>query len=434
MRFMRKLIALVTGLIVAAVAFVVWSQRSAIAPLDTASHLTFDKATVEAGARLAAIGNCDICHTAGNGPAYAGGRAIPTPFGTIYSTNITPDRATGIGAWPEEAFVRALRDGIARDGSHLYPAFPYDHYTKLSDGDIHALYAFLMTRAPVRQVARANTLSFPFNLRWTVAAWNLLGLDHTPLHNEPQKGPEWNRGAYLVEALGHCGSCHTPRNRIAAEETAVAFSGGTAEGWVAPALNAASPAPVPWDTEHLALYLQSGADTAHGAAAGPMLPITEDLARVDADDVHAIAVYIASLQGDVPAPRQQAGNAILAKASQPAALPVNAPFGDLGATLFAGACASCHAGGPLLEAPRGIDLSLSSAINASEPTNAIHILLDGIQPPEGRRGAWMPRFGPSFTDAQMAAVLAYLRAQGSRKPWAGLEQRIRDIRQGKVPS
>lgn len=429
----RWLIRVVIVLVLAGAVFVVATQHAEIAAVDAPAP-PFDKATIETGAHLAAIGNCDICHTAAGGSSYAGGRPIPTPFGTIYSTNITPDGETGIGGWSEPAFQRAMRTGIARDGTHLYPAFPYDHYTKLTDGDIHALYAFLMTRAPEQHVAPANDLRFPFNLRWTVAAWNLINLDPAPVPDDPQKGAEWNRGAYLVEGLGHCGSCHTPRNEIAAEEKSQAFSGGIGEGWYAPALNQASPAPVAWDADHLLAYLRTGADPAHGAAAGPMVPITEDLSRVPADDVRAIAVYVASLQGDVSAQRRQEGEALLAMASRPAAPPAAAPD-DLGATLFAGACASCHAGGPLLEPPRGVDLSLSTAIHAPDPTNAIHILLDGIQPPAEQRGAWMPRFGPSFTDAQAAAVLGYLRAQVGHKPaWPDLEQRVRDIRQGKVPS
>jgi mono/diheme cytochrome c family protein len=431
----RLLIRVVFVLVLAAAALFVTTRHAEIAALDAASRPAFDKAAIEAGARLAAIGNCDICHTVGGGPVYAGGRPIPTPFGTIYSTNITPDRDTGIGGWSEQAFQRAMRYGIARDGTHLYPAFPYDHYTKLTDGDIHALYAFLMTRAAVRRTTPANALRFPFNLRWTVAVWNLLNLDSTPAPHDPQKPADWNRGAYLVEALGHCGSCHTPRNEMAAEEKSQAFSGGIAEGWYAPALSSTSPAPVPWDADHLLTYLRYGSDPAHGAAGGPMAPITEDLSRAPADDVRAIAVYVASLQGDVPAQRRQEGEALLAKASRPAAPSAAAPPDDLGATLFAGACAGCHAGGPLLEPPRGIDLSLSTAIGAPDPTNAIHILLDGIQPPAEQRGPWMPRFGPSFTDAQAAAVLGYLRAQVGHKPaWPDLEQRIRDIRQGKVPS
>jgi mono/diheme cytochrome c family protein len=433
--FGRRLFArLLMALVLVLAALYVGTQHSAIAPVDAASRPAFDNAAIETGAGLAAIGNCDICHTAAGGPAYAGGRPIPTPFGTIYSTNITPDRDTGIGGWSEPAFQRAMRTGIARDGTHLYPAFPYDHYTKLTDADIHALYAFLMTRAPERKTAPANELRFPFNLRWTVGAWNLLNLDSTPAPHDPQKDADWNRGAYLVEGLGHCGSCHTPRNEIAAEEKSRAFAGGIGEGWYAPALNQASPAPVPWEADHLFAYLRTGADPAHGAAAGPMAPITGDLSRAAEEDVRAIAFYVASLQGDVPAQRRQDGEVLVDKASRPAAPPA-APSNDLGATLFAGACASCHLGGPMLEPPRGVDLTLSTAIGAPDPTNAIHILLDGIQPPAEQRGPWMPRFGPSFTDAQAAAVLGYLRAQMGRKPaWPDLEQRVRDIRQGKVPS
>lgn len=435
MRAGRILVAVVILLVLAVAAFLLWSQQPEIAAADISTHREFEPATIAAGAQLAAIGNCDVCHTVADGPPYAGARPIPTPFGTIYSSNITPDPETGIGRWPEAALRRALRDGISRDGTHLYPAFPYDHYTKLSDGDIHALYAFLMTRAPVYNHPPPNQLGFPFDQRWIMAGWNLLNLDRTPVRDNPQRDAGWNRGAYLAEALGHCGSCHTPRNWLAAEQKGAAYSGGTGEGWVAPALNAASPAPVAWDREHLLTYLKDGMDPIHGAAAGPMEPITEDLSRVDEVDARAIATYIESLQGDVPPQRRAAAAQLLAQVTHRVAQPVSFQSNDLGATLFAGACAGCHTGGPPLEPPRGIDLALSSAINAPDPTDAIRIVLEGIRPPPEQRGPWMPGFAGAFTDVQLTALLAHLRAQDSHRPaWRNLEGRIRDIREGKTPS
>ena len=170
------------------------------------------------GARLAAIGNCNVCHTAPGGAPFAGGLALPTPFGTIQSTNITPDPATGIGRWSETAFVRAMREGVDREGRHLYPAFPYDHFTRVTDQDNRALYAYLMTRRPIQASPPPNDLRFPFDQRILLAGWKMLYLRQGPLAIETDRSPEWNRGRYLVEGLGHCGACHTPRDGLGAEQ------------------------------------------------------------------------------------------------------------------------------------------------------------------------------------------------------------------------
>jgi mono/diheme cytochrome c family protein len=219
-RLLRIALALGVLLIVAAGAFVLWSQRSEIAAIEPPQRAAFDRALIEKGARLAAIGNCAVCHTVPGGPPYAGARSIPTPLGTIYSTNITPDAETGIAHWPEDAFRRAMREGIARDGRHLYPAFPYDHYARATDEDIGALYAFVMTCPPVSQRASPNALPFPFNQRWGLAFWNLLYLNGAPFRPDPQQSADWNRGAYLVTGSGIAatairhGTCWGRRRRV----------------------------------------------------------------------------------------------------------------------------------------------------------------------------------------------------------------------------
>jgi len=242
-RVLRLLSIVVILLIVAAAGFALWSRRPEIAAIEPPPSQVFSRQQIEKGAELAALGDCNICHTVSGAAAYAGGRPMPTPFGTIYSTNITPDPQTGIGRWSEEAFRRAMREGIARDGRHLYPAFPYDHFTHARDDDLNALYAFVMTRQPVANPPQDDRLSFPFNQRWLLAFWNLFYLDTTRIEPDPRHDAQWNRGAYLVEGLGHCGDCHTPRNLLGAEESGLALAGGEAEGWSAPALNTASPAP-----------------------------------------------------------------------------------------------------------------------------------------------------------------------------------------------
>src|SRR6478736_8208741 len=195
----------------AAAAFAI-AWRPAIAAVEPPSPQSFDAALVKKGRDLAAIGNCNDCHTVRGGRNFAGGLAVPTPFGTIYSSNITPDAETGIGRWSEAAFRRAMQSGVNRDGRHLYPTFPYDHFTHVSDEDDRALYAYLMTRPPVHAPARANALAFPFDQRALVAGWKLLFLRHGSYQADATKPAAWNRGAYLVEGLAHCGACHTPRN------------------------------------------------------------------------------------------------------------------------------------------------------------------------------------------------------------------------------
>ncbi|HWI26527.1 MAG TPA: cytochrome c [Stellaceae bacterium] len=430
----RLILGLLILVVLALAGFLIWSSRPEIVAINPPEEPQFDPAQIAKGAELAAIGNCALCHTMPGGAPYAGGRAIPTPFGTVYSSNITPDPATGIGRWSEAAFRRALRDGVARRGTYLYPAFPYDHYTRLSDGDIAALYAFQMTRVPVERRTPRAALPFPLSIRRLVAFWDLLYLDRSPFRADPKESAAWNRGAYLAAGLGHCGDCHTPRNFLGAEETAKALSGGEAEGWQGFALNAASPAPVPWNAEQLFAYLSHGEDAAHGAAAGPMRPVTQDLAQATAQDVRAIAIYVASLRGPVSDAKRQRADALAARARRPAS-ETAAASGDLGALLFAGACARCHQGGPSLVPPRGIDLALSSVVSAPDPGNAIFIILDGIHPEEGQRGPSMPGFSGSFTDQQMAALLRYLRARYSdRGPWQTLDSRIHDIRQSRERS
>ena len=217
----------------------------AIAPVT--SHAAFPPEQIARGAELAAIGDCAVCHTAAGGRPYAGGRGVPTPFGTVYATNITPDPDTGIGQWSEAAFQRAMRDGIDRSGHHLYPVLPYPHFTRASDDDIAAMYAFLMTRAAVHANAPPDRLPFPFDNRFLLAGWNLLYLSPGPWHPEPAHDAAWNRGDYLVEAIGHCGACHTPHNALGAEKDAQTLAGGEAENWYAPPLQAASPATQPLD-------------------------------------------------------------------------------------------------------------------------------------------------------------------------------------------
>ena len=282
---------------------------------DRASRAAaFDAALVKRGRDLAAIGNCNDCHTVRGGRSFAGGLPVPTPFGTIFSSNITPDAETGIGRWSEAAFRRAMRSGVNREGQHLYPTFPYDHFTNVSDEDDRALYAFLMTRQPVRAPARENQLSFPFNQRFAIAGWKLLFLRHDTYQPDPSQSAEWNRGAYLVEGLAHCGACHTPRNALGAERNSAQFAGGDVDNWHAYALNDQSHAPVPWDADALFAYLRDGWHPDHGTARGPMAEVVSNLSSVPSSDVRAIAVYMAGVSGTPTPDRKRQGEAALEQA------------------------------------------------------------------------------------------------------------------------
>ena len=407
---------------------VVW--RPAISAIEPPPPQSFDPALVKRGRDLAAIGNCNDCHTLRGGKAFAGGLPVPTPFGTIYSSNITPDPDTGIGRWSEAAFRRAMRSGVDRAGQHLYPTFPYDHFTNVDDEDDRALYAFLMTREPVHAPARANQLPFPLNQRFVVAGWKLLFLRRGTYQSDSTQSAEWNRGAYLVEGLAHCGACHTPRNVLGAERRSAEFSGGDVDNWHAYAINARSPAPVPWDAEALFSYLRQGWHPDHGVARGPMAEVISNLSSVPASEVHAIAVYMTSVFGPAPPDRLRQASEMRAQiGSSPVQL---APANAAGALIYAAACAMCHETGRPLPYG-GVNLGLSTAISAPDPRNVANIVLSGIPPVEGERSPIMPDFASSMNDEQISVLLNYLRARFSNQPaWTGVEKTVRDARRSQT--
>lgn len=432
MRRARVVIAAAAIGIVGAGAALFYAWQPALAPITPPAPATFDQALVRRGAELALLGDCQTCHTAPGGRTFAGSLAMPTPFGTIYSTNITPDPETGIGQWSEAAFARALREGVDREGRHLYPAFPYDHFTLISDDDVRALYAFFMSREPVTSTPPPNALPFPINVRLVLAGWKLLFLDRGRFEPAPSRDQLWNRGKYLVEGLGHCGGCHTPRNVMGAEKTSRAFAGGEAEGWRAYALGAASQAPTPWNEAALAQYLSRGFHPLHGVARGPMAPVVANLAQVSQQDIIAMARYMASLskpeaaeanaQPAQPLPEQGPGIVPQSAGSQ-APTPV-AGTAD-GAGIYATACASCHASDRPL--PLGaIRLSLSTAITDDSPDNLINIILSGIPASNGTAGPIMPSFSSAMSAGQISDLARYLRSSfTTAAPWADVDDTVR---------
>lgn len=424
------LLALLVVLALAAAAALAW--RRELPATEPPPAGSFDRQLVQRGSQLASAGNCLACHTAPGGQPFAGGLAMSTPFGTIYSTNITPDPDTGIGRWSQQAFDRSMREGVDRRGSHLYPAFPYTHFARVTDEDLRALYAYLMTRTPVQAQAPANELVFPLGFRPLLAGWKMLFLERGVYRPDPAQSPEWNRGAYLAQGLGHCSACHSPRNALGAERRGEHLGGGLSQGWYAPALDASAESPLPWTVAHLTEYLRTGIAPNHPIAAGPMQDVVRSLARVPEEDVRAIAVYIHATLGPANAAKEAQAQANLERAWSvvPAQGRDADPAMQLGASVYRTACAGCHAVGRELSSGTALQLPLATALYAPTPASLIRIVREGIRPPEGEPGRWMPGFAGALTDEQMTALLQYLRrAAADAPPWDDLAGEVRKARQ-----
>ncbi|HWI10192.1 MAG TPA: molybdopterin cofactor-binding domain-containing protein, partial [Burkholderiaceae bacterium] len=409
--------ALAAGAIGVGVALLGW--RAAIAPIAPGSGNVYTAATIAKGRVLAAAGNCIVCHTAPGGTPNAGGRAMATPFGTVYTTNLTPDPATGIGTWSFSAFQRAMREGISRDGHHLYPAFPYTAFTRMTDEDLTALYAYLMAQAPVAAAVPDTALAFPFNLRPLMAAWNALYLAPGPSAAVATRSAEWMRGAYLVDGVGHCGACHSARNALGAEQGGSAYLGGAmVDGWEAPPLTSLSHAPVRWTGDELYRYLRFGHSAEHGSASGPMAPVVRQLAQLPEADVRAMAVYLASFNtASAGAPTAAA---LVAQSGTRAAAALPGPA----QRLFTTACGACHhdGAGPQLLG-QNIPLALNTKLHSARPDNLLRVMLEGVREPASRELGFMPAFRDAFDDAQLAQLAAHLRERfAPDKPaWLDLE-------------
>jgi nicotinate dehydrogenase subunit B len=402
-----------------------------IAPIAAPDPSTYSTETIAKGKLLAALGDCAVCHTKANGVINAGGRAIETPFGIIYSTNITPDAETGIGGWSYPAFERAMREGIHRDGRHLYPAFPYNHFAKTADADLQALYAYLMAQPAVKSVSPETKLAFPFNLRPLMAGWNALFHDSATFAPDATQSAAWNRGAYLVEGLGHCGACHSPRNALGAEKAEAYLAGGFAEGWEAPPLTSLSQAPIPWSEDELFAYLRTGESRFHGTAAGPMAPVVKELAALPDDDIRAMAVYLGSFNDNAINKAEQEVLAAKLETST-GTRAVSASFA--GARLYDGGCAVCHkvGGAPLFGSKPS--LALNSNLHSAVPDNLIQVILHGIASPVSSDLGYMPGFKDSFNDRQIAELVSYLRRQFApeKPPWTGVDAAIGRARQANL--
>lgn len=361
------------------------------------------------GAYITRMADCEPCHTAKGGVPFAGGRAFVLPFGTIYAPNITPDPETGIGKWTDADFLNAVHRGVAPDGSHYYPAFPYPSYTLLTDEDVLAIKTYLFSLEPVKQENKPNTLAFPFNQRWLMTIWApLFNPDHRFRPVEGQSA-EWNRGAYLVEAAGHCGDCHTPRNLMEALNQRRKFAGGVAEGWNAYNISTDKVSGIgDWSVDDLSRYLSTGYTKAHGVASGPMgEAVALSLSSLMNADIAAMVTYLRTVPpvaSDLP---KIAGPA-------PATIHLAGIDNPVGEYVFEGACVSCHAwtgAGTIIPQAQ---LAGVRAVNDPSAANVVLMILSGAGKPDAQ--PYMPSFGHAYSDAEIAAVANYVTARFGTTP------------------
>ena len=359
---------------------------------------------VKRGEYLAKAADCMVCHTVPGGAEYAGGLAFPLPFGTLYSTNITADKDTGIGNYSDQDFLDAVRRGIRKDGARLYPAMPYTSYTFMTDTDVLAIKAYIFSLPAVQRSNQPNTLQFPFDQRWTMIFWSLVFNPDTRFAPNTAKSAEWNRGAYIAEALAHCGDCHTPRNLAFALDNHRKFAGAVAAGWRAYDITSDKATGIgSWSDEDIFAYLSKGHATGRGTASGPMgEAVDHSFSQMDPADIRALVTYLRS----IPA----------VASSEPATIAPPAPASPkeggavadtLGRKVFAQACASCHSWTGVSALSPSATISGSRAVNDPTATNVAQIVISGT-----RRLApgtmSMPAFGSAYTDTEIAAAANYV--------------------------
>jgi len=363
---------------------------------------------VTRGKYLSEAADCEVCHTTEGGQPFAGGLAFRTPFGVLYSPNITADRETGIGTWTDEDFITAVHKGIAKGGQRLYPAFPYESYTLLADDDVRAIKAYLFSLPVARAPAPPNGLKFPYNQRWLMGIWSAFYNPDQRFRPVEDRTAEWNRGAYLVEGLAHCGDCHTPRNLAQALNNRRKFEGTVIGGWAAYNITTDPVSGVgEWSDAELIEYLHTGHAVARGTAGGPMAEVIDaSLSKLAPTDMHAMVAYLRSIPAirlrGLPAPKPSPASD-MPKSMQ-------ASVDPRGERIFAGACASCHGWSGVSLLSNDATLTGDRAVNDPSAVNVAQIILSG----EHRRTSGvpvMPAFGAAYSDTEIAAVVNYVTAR-----------------------
>jgi mono/diheme cytochrome c family protein len=361
---------------------------------------------VKRGEYLARAADCMVCHTAPDGAEYAGGLAFPLPFGTLYSTNITPDKATGIGNYGDRDFLNAIHRGMRPDGTHLYPAMPFTSYTYMTDTDALAIKAYLFSLAPVRALERANTLMFPFNQRWLMGMWSWFFNEDVRFRPSEAKSAEWNRGAYIAEAMAHCGECHTPRNIAFALDNRRKFGGALTAGWRAFNISSDKGSGLgTWSDDELFAYLSTGHAPGHGTAAGPMgEAVDRSFSGMSPTDIHALVAYLRS----VPAVTSSDLPATIAPPAPASPKEGGAKGEVVGKRVFEGACVSCHNWTGVSAISPYATIAGTRAVNDRTATNVAQIVISGTARRTPRDVISMPAFGSSYSDVEIAAVANYV--------------------------
>jgi mono/diheme cytochrome c family protein len=405
-------------------ALVAWLNFRGEDPIpDNAPAFSPSVEQVQRGEYLARAGNCVACHTARGGAPYSGGLPVRTPFGTVMSTNLTPDRKTGIGAWTSAHFWRALHNGRSKDGRLLYPAFPYPNYTIVTREDADAIFAYLLSIPAVEKVNRPHALRFPYNSQVALAVWRALFFEPETFKADPGKPAEWNRGAYLVHGLGHCVACHSPRNAFGATEDKLELSGGLIpmQGWYAPALTSAREAGVAdWETGHVVGLLKAGVSP-RGSVMGPMAEVVfRSTQYLSEADLAAMAVFLKALPQAGPAPSEDT-------------VPVADDVRAQGEKLYRDHCAGCH--GDAGEGAPGAYPALAGnrAVTMSVPANLIRVVLSGGYLPAtagNPRPYGMPPFAHVLDDSAVAAVVSYIRGAWGNRAGAVSQLQVMKSRAG----
>ncbi|KJC33787.1 alcohol dehydrogenase [Bradyrhizobium sp. LTSP885] len=400
------------------------SEYKGANPTGVPASLT-SASVVARGEYLAKAADCMVCHTAQGGKEYAGGLGFKLPFGVLYSTNITPDKETGIGNYTDKDFLNALHTGIRRDGARLYPAMPYTSYTYVTDADALAIKAYLFSLAPVRAEPPANTLAFPFNQRWAMAVWSEVFNPDIRFEPDISKSPEWNRGAYLAEALAHCGECHTPRNLAFALNNRKKFGGAITAGWRAFNISSDKTTGLgDWRDDDLIAYLSNGHATGHGTASGPMgEAVDHSFSQFAPEDIRAVVTYLRSVP-PVASPDLPATTAPPAPSAHKDGVTSDAR----GKMVFEGACVSCHGwSGESAVSPMAT-LTGAWAVNDPGATNVAQIVISGTKrhTPDGALS--MPAFGNAYSDDEIAAVANYVTARFGTKGSKLTAQDVAELR------